>query len=54
MMGCTLSERHWVYTCPPWERVSVPEDLPYQVHWALFFGLRSTRRAPLRPLNAMW
>ncbi len=41
-----------VYTKPPWERVAVPADLPYDVHWAIFHDLRSRRAAPLRPLNA--
>ena len=42
-----------VYTKPPWERVACPNDLPYEVHWATFFDLRSRRKAPLRPLNAV-
>ncbi len=41
-----------VYTKPPWEEVTLPGDLPYQVHWATFYDLRSRRKAPLRPLNA--
>ncbi len=41
-----------VYTKPPWERVEVPGDLPYEIHWAIFHDLRSRRAAPLRPLNA--
>lgn len=41
-----------VYTKAPWEHVACPADLPYDVHWATFFDLRSRRRAPLRPLNA--
>ncbi len=41
-----------VYTKPPWEHVRLPDDLPYQVHWAFFHDLRSRRAAPLRPLNA--
>lgn len=40
-----------VYTKPPWERVPVPEGLPYPVHWAPFLGLRSVRHASFRPLN---
>jgi len=40
-----------VYTKPPWERVRVPEGLPYRVHWAPFLGLRSVRHASFRPLN---
>ena len=41
-----------VYTKPPWEQVAYPDDLPYAVHWATFFDVRSRRKAPLRPLNA--
>ncbi len=41
-----------VYTKPPWEKIDVPDDLPYQVRWATFFGLWSRRAAPFRPLNA--
>ncbi len=41
------------FTRPPWERVPLPAHLPYTVRWATFFGLRSRRNAPLRPLNAV-
>ena len=41
-----------VYTKAPWEQVAYPSDLPYDMHWATFFDLRSRRKAPLRPLNA--
>lgn len=41
-----------VFTKPPWEQVDVPDDLPYEVRWATFYGLWSRRAAPLRPLNA--
>lgn len=41
-----------VYTKAPWETVDYPDDLPYDVHWATFFDLRSRRNAPLRPINA--
>lgn len=41
-----------VYTRTPWEHFAYPDDLPYDVHWATFFDVRSRRRAPLRPLNA--
>ena len=41
-----------VYTKVPWEQVAYPGDLPYDVHWATFFDVRSRRQAPLRPLNA--
>jgi len=55
-LGISYSERGHdvtvVYTKPPWEQVDVPNDLPYQVRWATFFGLWSRRAAPLRPLNA--
>jgi len=41
-----------VFTRTPWERFRVP-DVAYQLRWASFFGLRSRRAAPLRPLNAI-
>ena len=42
-----------VFTKPPWEAISVPSDLPYQVRWATLFDLTSRRAAPLRPLSAL-
>lgn len=41
-----------VYTRTPWERFAVPE-VEYHLRWASFFGLKSRRAAPLRPLNAV-
>lgn len=41
-----------VYTKVPWEHIVYPDDLPYSIHWATFFDVRSRRQAPLRPLNA--
>lgn len=41
-----------VFTKPPWEQIDVPDDLPYDVRWATFYGLWSRRAAPFRPLNA--
>lgn len=41
-----------VYTRTPWERFAVPE-VDYRLRWASFFGLKSLRAAPLRPLNAV-
>ncbi|HEY6723208.1 MAG TPA: glycosyltransferase family 4 protein [Polyangiaceae bacterium] len=41
-----------VFTRTPWERFAVPR-VEYQLRWASFFGLRSRRAAPLRPLNAL-
>jgi len=41
-----------VFTRTPWERFAVP-SVSYQLRWASFFGLRSRRAAPLRPLNAI-
>ncbi|HMB93314.1 MAG TPA: glycosyltransferase family 4 protein [Rhodothermales bacterium] len=41
-----------VFTKPPWEHVEVPDGLAYDLHWATFFGVKSRRKAPLRPLNA--
>ncbi len=42
-----------IFTKPPWERVAAPDDLPYRLHWAAFFDLKSRRNAPFRPLNAL-
>ena len=42
-----------VYTKAALEKVETPTDLPYEVIWAPFFGFRSSRQAPLRPLNAL-
>ena len=42
-----------VFTKPPWERVEVPTDLPYALHWAALPARRSRRDAPLRPLTAL-
>ena len=39
-----------VFTKPPWERVPVPDELPYRLHWAPLLALRSRRAAVLRPL----
>ncbi len=56
-LACALSARgHQVtviYTKAPLDRISPPESLPYQILWAPFFGLRSSRSAPFRPLNAL-
>ena len=41
-----------VFTRTPWEHFEVPR-VEYALHWASFFGLRSRRAAPLRPLNAL-
>ena len=55
-LGIAYSERGHdvtvVYTKPPWKQIEVPDDLPYRVRWATFYGLWSRRAAPLRPLNA--
>ncbi len=42
-----------VYTKAPWERIPVPDGLPYEIRWAPFIGLRSRGGAPLRSLNAV-
>lgn len=56
-LACALSRRghdvEVVFTKPPWERVAVPSDLPYALHWAALPALRSRRAAPLRPLTAL-
>lgn len=40
-------------TKAPWEKVRVPEGLPYQVAWTPFIGLRPGISSPLRFLNAL-
>lgn len=40
-------------TKAPWERVQVPEGLPYRVVWAPFIGIRPGISSPLRFLNAL-
>lgn len=56
-LACALSDRGHVvtviYTKAPLDKISPPEDLPYRILWAPFFGLRSSRSAPFRPLNAL-
>jgi glycosyltransferase involved in cell wall biosynthesis len=56
-LACALSGRGHevtvIYTKAPLDKISPPYDLPYQILWAPFFGLRSSRSAPLRPLNAI-
>ncbi|MBW2277375.1 MAG: glycosyltransferase family 4 protein [Deltaproteobacteria bacterium] len=42
-----------VFTKAPWERVSTPPDLPYELGWASLPDFRSRRQAPLRPLTAL-
>lgn len=42
-----------VYSKPPWERVALPIELPYDVRWAVLPALRSGVDAPLRPLSAL-
>lgn len=42
-----------VYTKAPWERIAIPDELPYEVRWSAFIGLRSRGGAPLRPFNAL-
>lgn len=41
-----------VFTKPPWERVSIPAAIAYDLRWATLLALRSRRNAPLRPLSA--
>jgi glycosyltransferase involved in cell wall biosynthesis len=42
-----------VYTRPPWERFTVPRDLPYAISWAALASRRSRSGAILRPLTAV-
>lgn len=42
-----------VYSKVPWEKVPLPPDLPYQVRWAFFVGIRPSVSSPLRFLNGL-
>jgi len=42
-----------VYSKAPWERVAPPAGLPYDLHWALFLGLKPGISSPLRILNGI-
>jgi glycosyltransferase involved in cell wall biosynthesis len=42
-----------VYSKGPFERVPVPEGLPYDVAWAFFFAVRPGISSPLRFLNGI-
>lgn len=42
-----------VYSKVPWEKVPLPADLPYQVRWAFFIGIRPSVSSPLRFLNGL-
>lgn len=44
---------HVVYTKAPFDKISVPEDIPYHIHWALFFALQSDSSSVFRPFNAL-
>ena len=35
------------------EKIKLPDEILYDIKWAPFFGVRSSRSAPLRPLNAV-
>jgi glycosyltransferase involved in cell wall biosynthesis len=56
-LACALARRGHrvsvVFTKPPWERVAVPDDLPYRVLWAALPDVVSRRAAPLRVLTAL-
>jgi glycosyltransferase involved in cell wall biosynthesis len=42
-----------VYSKAPWEKVPLPAELPYEVRWAFFFGIRPGVSSPLRWLNGL-
>jgi len=42
-----------IYTKPPWEKIDVPEDIPYEIQWAALIANKSKRKATLRPLSAI-
>jgi len=43
---------HMIASRSPIESFSVPENLPYTLHWAPLYHYKSSRHAPLRPLTA--
>lgn len=40
-----------IYSKPPWEKIDVPENLPYTIRWANLYATHSKRAAFLRPLT---
>lgn len=46
-------EVHVIYSRTPFDRYTVPDDLPYQIHWATLYHCRSSRQAPLRPMTSL-
>ncbi|MDB5104997.1 MAG: glycosyltransferase family 1 protein [Fibrobacteres bacterium] len=42
-----------VFSKVPWEAIPLPADLPYEVRWAFFIGLRPGVSSPLRFLNGL-
>lgn len=42
-----------VFSKAPWEKVSAPEGLRYDLHWALFLALKPGISSPLRFLNGI-
>lgn len=41
-----------IFSKPPWEEISVPDDLPYSIKWANLYAVQSKRNAFLRPLTS--
>ncbi|SMO32239.1 glycosyltransferase family 4 protein [Gracilimonas mengyeensis] len=56
-LGVAMSKRGHkvtvIYSKPPWETISVPDDVPYQIHWAHLIAAKSKRAVFLRPLTAL-
>lgn len=46
-------EVHVIYSRTPFDRYTVPDDLPYQIHWATLYHCKSSRQAPLRPMTSL-
>lgn len=42
-----------IFTKPPWEKIDIPESLPYEVKWAILPAIKSKRKAFLRPLSSI-
>lgn len=43
---------HVIFSRAPFDRITVPDSLPYTLHWALLWRHRTSRRAFFRPVTA--
>lgn len=42
-----------IYTKPPWEKVAISEEVPYDIKWAILPALRSQRNVFFRPFSSI-